>query len=125
MKSTIVKIKNEDFTVPFPNVGQILEIEALKLALSKESYSGMVFSGTKSSSFALDLVDTIAHLSVLIPTLKDFLQIKSFSSIDAFLGKELVIAYKKNFLPWYSKICIELYNLDLTETADDSENKSE
>jgi len=114
-KSIKLKISGKDYLVHFPNVGQILDIESLKSALTNGSYGDLCKMGTKTANAALDLADTIATFVILIPELKDTLDVKSFTELDPFLAKKLVTPYKKQFLPWFMEINEELRKFGVDE----------
>jgi len=110
-KSTKLKISGKDYVVNFPNVGQILDIESLKSALTNGQYGDFIKMGTKYSNDVLDLVDTIATFSVLIPELKDEFNVKNFSDMDPFVAIKYVKVYKKQFFLWFNTINNELRKL--------------
>ncbi len=97
-----------EFLVKMPNVGQFMEIENLKIALTNGQYGDMVRQQTKLSNMNLDVVDTISNFRVLIPEFKDLAKIKNFSDMDMFEAKKLSVVYKKQFAPWLNEIINEL-----------------
>lgn len=109
-KQIVLKIKGVgDFPVKMPNVGQFMEIENLKIALTNSNYGDMVRQGTKTSNLNLDLVDSIANFRVLIPELREQLKdVKIWTDMDLFQGKLLSAAYKRQFAPWINEIINEL-----------------
>lgn len=107
-KSLKLKITGKDYIVKFPNVGQILDIESLKSALTNGTYGDLVRMGTSASNQALDIADTIATFSILIPEIKESLSVKTYTEIDPFAAKPLVVAYKKQYFPWFNEINNEL-----------------
>lgn len=109
----LIKLFGNDYTIKFPNAGQIIDIENLKVAITKGSYSTMAASavGIPTQELALDLVDAIACFSVLIPELKSLLEEKDISSIlemDLKQAKEIRTVYNKKFWPWYKEILDDL-----------------
>jgi hypothetical protein len=107
-KSKKIPISGKDYIVNFPSVGQILDIESLKSALTNGQYGDFVNMGTKTATDALDLVDAFSVFSILIPELKDELNVKTFMEMDPFIAKKYVNAYKKHFFPWFKEINDEL-----------------
>lgn len=103
-KKLKIKLLGQDYTVSFPNVGQILDIESLKSALTNGTYGDLVKMNTKSSNFALDLTDTIATFSVLIPDLSTVADIKSYHELDQVTAIKLIAAYRDTFFPWFNEI---------------------
>lgn len=124
IKKTILQIKEKSYDVTFPNVGQLQDIEAFKIAFTNGRYVEMAFSGLKTQTFALDLADSIAYLSVLIPTLKDDLKVKHWRDLDPFIAKELVSVYKNDFLKWFKPIADDLYNFDKEESDGTGEKET-
>lgn len=104
-----------EFIAKFPNVQQIMDIESLKQMYTNNSYAIMATSSLKSQIFACDVADMMATFSTLLPTMKEELNIKNWSSIDALLAKKLVDLYKKEFLPWYQPLLNELYKMEEEE----------
>jgi hypothetical protein len=107
-KSKKIKISGKDHIVTFPNVGQTIDIESLKSALTNGQYGDFVNMGTNYSNNALDLVDALATFSILIPELKEELNVKTYLEMDQFVAKKYVNAYKKQFFPWFKEINDEL-----------------
>jgi hypothetical protein len=108
-KRTIqIRIETNVYNVNFPNVGQMMDIENMKMSLTNGSYADMVRSGLKSSYYNTEIVDTIAHLWVLIPELRADLQVRNFSELDPFVAKKLLKVYREQFTPWYEKLMKEL-----------------
>lgn len=102
-KSLKAKFQGNEYLLNFPNVGQIIDIESLKVSLSGNSYRGMVSSSSKGAILALDLIDSIATFSVLIPSLKEDLNYINFTDLNPMDAQEIIVVYKKVFLPWYLK----------------------
>ena len=109
-----VEYNGKKFQVKFPNVGQMIDIESLKNSLTMGKYGQFAASGVKSMYFILDVVDTIAFMTVMCPKLKNFLtdedSDKDYTQMKPETVKELVMVYKKQILPWYSNILKFLYN---------------
>lgn len=122
MDSKIIKF-NADFeaTVKFPNVGQLMDIESMKMALTNGQYALMIESGTQLATFQLDIADAVSYLSVLVPDLKKEYGVKNWGALEAKQGKQLVNIYKKQFLPWFKPMMDELTKVD-TDESSESEN---
>lgn len=116
-----IEYNGKKFQVKFPNVGQMIDIESLKNGLTGGKYGSFAASGVKSMYFILDMVDTIAFLTVMCPKLKNFVtnegEETDFMKMKPETLKELIAVYKKQILPWYSKIIQQLYNA----TVEDAE----
>lgn len=109
-----ISYNDKKFQVKFPNVGQLIDIESLKNSLTMGKYGQFAASGVKSMYFILDVVDTIAFMTVMCPKLKNFItdedSDKDYTQMKPETVKELVMVYKKQILPWYSNILKFLYN---------------
>lgn len=103
-KSVVVKINGKNFVIEFPNIGQMMEIESKKTALSIGNYKDMISLGTKSSQFNLDLIDATATFSVLIPDLNVLFGVKTILDLSVLDGKRLVDSYNEFFYPWFKQI---------------------
>lgn len=117
-----ISYNNKKFQVKFPNVGQLIDIESLKNALTGGKYGSFAASGVKSMYFILDIVDTIAFLTVMCPKLKNFITEEEdgidYTQMKPETVKTLVTVYKEQILPWYSKIMGQLYSSATNDTAE-------
>jgi len=125
VKKTLIQIADNDYEIIFPNVGQLQDIEAMKIALTNSRYVDMALSGLKTHNFALDSADAIAYFSVLIPELKDDLKIKSWRELDPFICKTLIVVYKGKFMDWYKPIVDDLYSFEEDKDTTDEETKQD
>ena len=73
------KIGEHQFIANFPNVGQLIDMESLKQALTNNRYGVMAQSGVASMYDALDMVDAIAFLQVVVPDVARYLNIKNYA----------------------------------------------
>ena len=123
-REIVINYNGKKFQVKFPNVGQMIDIESLKSALTGGKYGAFAASGIKSMYFVLDMVDTIAFLSVVCPNLKRYVAGDEdgleYTEMKPETIKALVNIYKKEILPWYSKILDQLYSS--ADEATESEN---
>lgn len=108
----LIKFKEVDYIAKFPNVGQLMDIENIKMSLTNGKYVEMAISVLKIHIFQLDMVDAIAYFSILCPEMKENLGIKNWRELDASLAKELTSVYKKQFIPWFKPILDELLKID-------------
>ena len=121
-KSLNIKIGKNHYNINFPTVGQLMEIESLKFAYTDNKYAILATSGLRSNEFILDLADTIATFQTLIPEVADDYKITNWASADAFILKELVMAYKKQFYVWYKPLLNELYDFNEVESGANKED---
>ena len=89
------------YTVEYPTVGQMIDIESMKLVLSKGKYTEMILSGTKWMSRALNHIDMIAYFSILCPKLLIDLKV-DFRQLSVEDSHDLVTVYQEQFLPWWN-----------------------
>lgn len=117
-----ISYNGKKFQVKFPNVGQLIDIESLKNALTGGKYGSFAASGVKSMYFILDIVDTIAFLTVMCPKLKNFITEEEdgidYTQMKPETVKTLVNVYKEQILPWYSKIMGQLYSSATNDTTE-------
>jgi hypothetical protein len=99
-KQISVKIKENSYTVKYPSVGQFLDIESRKAELANGQYLNMIKSGTNLSFDALECIDAIANLEVLLPKLKEHLKVNSILEIDAIDFKELRSIFRLQLIPF-------------------------
>ena len=102
-KSITVKIRDNEYAVNFPTAGDLIDIEVRKAVISRSQYYGLLNNATVTSTFALDLIDTAANFSVLIPDLMEDLNVDSILDLSIPDAHEIVEAYKKQFSPWYDE----------------------
>lgn len=119
-------IGEKKFVVNFPNVGQILDMESLKQALTDNRYGAMVVSGIASMYHALDLVDTIVFFQVCIPSIAKYYNIQNYTSLSLDKIQDLVKVYKEEIKPWYEKVMSDLKEVvkNENESRTDSEKES-
>lgn len=118
-------IGEKQFVAKFPNVGQIIDLESFKQALTNNRYGQMASSGIASMYNALDLVDAIAFFQVVVPEVAKYYDIRNYTLLQVDKIKELLDAYQTQIKPWYDKTMLELRGISTddggtTETqADD------
>lgn len=99
--------------IKYPNVGEAIQIESLKLAYSNNQYPLMLRNMTTTNAFVLDAIDTVATFSVLIPKFKEtLLSGESYEKMDLIAIKPFIKVYRKQFLPWWSELEKQLYDIE-------------
>ena len=68
MYKKLVKIDGNDYIINFPNVGQMIEIEQLKLAYTNGRYIEFAMSNLVNHIFILDFVDAVSYYFYRIST---------------------------------------------------------
>lgn len=114
-------IGEKSFIAKFPNVGQIIDMESLKQALTNNRYGSMAASGVTTMFFALDIVDAISFFQIVVPIVGKYYDIKSYTSLKPEEVKDLVEAYREQIKPWYNKVMEELKGA--TDVKDETEDK--
>lgn len=118
-------IGDKSFTANFPNVGQLIDLESLKQALTSNRYGVMASSGVASMYYALDMVDAISFLQVCVPSVAKYYDIKNYTALAPEDIKELVEAYQKELKPWFDKVMAELKGIKLNDGGDKTEEGAE
>lgn len=102
-------IGEKNFIAKFPNVGQMIDIESLKQALTSNRYGVMSASGVKSMYMVLDLVDAIAFFQVCVPSVGKFFDIKNYANLQLDEIRDIVEAYILQIKPWFDDLVNQLY----------------
>ena len=102
-KQIKVNIQEKEYTINFPTTGQLIDIETMKVSISKGMYSGLVATMSKSSLLSLDLIDSISTFIILIPDIKDEMKFDNILDISPIDAQELVVIYKKVYFPWFAE----------------------
>lgn len=118
-------IGEKAFTVQFPNVGQLIDLESLKQALTSNRYGVMAASGVASMYYVLDMVDAIAFFQVCVPDVAKYYDIKNYTLLSPEKLKDLVEVYQKEIRPWFEKIMAELKGIDLNDGGNKTEGETD
>lgn len=96
------KVQKNEYTIKFPNVGQLIDIEIKKATYSSGQYNTLS-SGNGMAYYASLLIDTIATFEVLVPELVKNMTIKTIAELDLDQSSELLAVYKDVYVPWFSE----------------------
>lgn len=107
-RSKKITIGEKSFIVNFPNVGQMIDIESMKQGLTGNRYGSMASSGIASMYMALDVVDAISFLTVVVPDIAKYYNIQDYTKLSPDKMSEYTKIYKEEILPWYNSILMEL-----------------
>lgn len=122
-REIVVDYEGRKFRIKFPNVGQLIDIESLKNGLTSGKYGQFAASGIKSMYLILDIVDTVAFLTVMCPKLRDYItdgdEDMDYMRMPPETAKKLVKTYKEQILPWYNRILTQLADVTNAEEEDD------
>lgn len=102
-----ITVLNNTYLIKFPNVGQMLDIESRKMALTSGQYKNLMLTGTVASELALLSVDMIATFSILCPQMSKDMNV-DFFEMEISQSNTLTKIYVETFLPWYNNWLIEL-----------------
>lgn len=116
------QIGEKTFIVNFPNVGQIIDIEGLKQAMTNNKYGAMASSGIISMYYALDFVDCASFLQICCPDVARYFDIKNYMELSPEKMEEFVNVYKQDILPWYNEVMSELRKVG-KQDGEDSEKQ--
>lgn len=101
-------INGSTFMAKFPNVGQLIDLESFKQALTSNRYGQMAASGVASMYQALDLVDAISFFQVVVPEVGKRFDINNYTQMGLDEIKYIVDAYQNEIKPWFDKTMLEL-----------------
>lgn len=118
------KIGEKEFTATFPNVGQIIDLESFKQALTSNRYGQMAASGISSMYNALDLVDAIAFFQIVVPEVGKYFGIKNYTVLQLDKISALIKAYQEQIRPWYDKTMNELKGINGNDGATQTKNNN-
>lgn len=104
------------FAAHYPNVGEKMKIEQLKLILSENTYANLVAADTVQGNYLLDFIDAFSYLSVCCPEMK--LDVKQFKDYNVKIEKTITLLFKKFFFPWY----IQIEEAVMTALTEDTES---
>lgn len=119
------KVKNS-YEVSYPTVGQMIDIEATKLALSKGKYTEMIMAGGLAwMTRALDCVDMLSYFSVMCPKIIQDAKV-DLSNLDLMdAHKGLMQAYKDKFVPWWNDYSEMISKLESGEPLEEDDKGAE
>lgn len=125
MDKIIIRIGEIDYNIGFPTVGQMLEIESIKMAFTNGKYVDYAMSLLRNHTYLLDVADAIAYFSVLAPQLKINMKIDNWRDVPPQQMKILVVAYRDSFIPWYKPLIEDLYSYDKKEQIENGKQAEE
>lgn len=117
------QIGEKTFTVDFPTIGQMIDMESLKQAYTNGRYGAMAQSPVVSMYRALDLVDAIAFYTICVPSVGKYYDISDYSALAMDKMMELVNIYKKELRPWYDGILNEMTKMSNGNEDGNAETK--
>ena len=121
-QSIVVTILGKDYTIEYPNVGQVYQMEAVKQLLGKGYYNSILAAPTRLAQAAADAIEIEALFSVLSPKLLDDLKVKSFGDLGLDDFRIIQEEYKTVVYPWLVEIG-KLLTPDNSEKEENSQEK--
>lgn len=101
-RAKVIKLSGNTYTLKYPTIGQVVDIETWKLTISKGKYLQMVGAGNlKAMEEALDYVDMCSYFLVLCPDLIRDAKV-DLTSLDTLDSVEIMDVYKTQFVPWWN-----------------------
>jgi len=107
-----IEIEGNEYSIKFPNNGQLLDIESKKILISNDTMSGLLHSTSLTGQAAYLLVEAISVFSVLLKDDDRFqkdMNVGSLLDLDLIQSKSLIDAYKDVYSPWMSSWMKYLY----------------
>lgn len=103
-RTTLLTIRTNEYEVTYPNTGQLIDIELLKSKIADGNYDTLRFSINPLFQEQANKIDMIATFNILVPELKNNLNVKSLFHLTEEQSDELLKVYLDQFLPWYTPI---------------------
>lgn len=99
-KKISITIDENTYDIDYPKNGQFIQIESLKIALTRGSYNSLSESSNTSTVYAKYTVDMIAFFSTCCPKLREDLKVETFADLDMLSTKKLMKVYINTVYPW-------------------------
>ncbi len=94
------KILDNDYEAKYPNNGQFIDIETMKVHLTDGTYHTISTGTDIAAQRAKYTVDMIAFFNICCPKIKESLTLKSFSKLEALENRKILNMYIKVIHPW-------------------------
>ena len=95
-------LKGNSYTIKVPEIGNMIDIERLRMVLSGGYYFEMLKNSTFTSQESLMVIDIQATFSILCPQLMEDLKCSDIKKLDAKDYRELRKVYVEKFIPWWN-----------------------
>lgn len=105
-----VAVNSNVYNVKFPNSGEIMDIELLKLQITNGRYDTLKFSINPMFQAQALKVDAVAFFNIMVPGLKKDLTTKSLFDLEEEQLNVIVKQYEDVVLPWYEEWMTVLSN---------------
>ena len=97
-KTVVIKVRQNEYHVVFPNTGQFLDIRSMKSRLVDDIRGNDPLDG-----YANLLGEMAATYSVLIPELKKDINVESVFKLSMVESKELLDTYTEVYKPFFDE----------------------
>lgn len=101
-KTKTIKIWGNDYEVTFPKTGQFIDIQTLKAKITEGYYDAYKLL-ERDGIMANVIVDTIATFNILIPKLKEDLNVPGLMNLELEKIIELAYIFNDEYRPWYEE----------------------
>lgn len=95
-----VEIAKNNYSIKFPNSGELMDIDLLKVQITNGRYDSFKFSLNPSFQNTALKVDAVAFFNTMVPKLKKDMTVKSFFDLEEEQLQVLVKVYEDEILPW-------------------------
>ena len=89
-----------NYTVKYPNVGQLIDIATRESNLSRGAIKDLMFSGLADQQDAYVYIKVIAFVEVMLPKLIDDLKVETLLELAPEDFQQLTQVYLKDILVW-------------------------
>lgn len=89
-----IGVNEQDYDIKYPTIGQLIDIEKLKIKYSDGTSSQMIFGGENAIK-AFMFTEAVAIFTILVPKLKEDLNLKSLFDLTSIQAKSMLKAYEK------------------------------
>lgn len=96
------EVRGNTYTIKVPTVGDMIDVERMKMVLSNGYYNEMMKTSTVSAQESLLMIDIQAHFSVQCPDLIKDIKCDDIRRLSIEDYQELKNIYIKQFLPWWN-----------------------
>ena len=102
MTELSLQVKGNTYTIEVPTVGDMIDVERMKMALSNGFYNEMMRTQTITAQESLMAIDIQSHFTILSPKLISDLKCEDIRKLSGNDYRELKKAYVEGFLPWWN-----------------------
>lgn len=105
-----VTIQNHEFDINYPKSGEMIDIANLKSKLSDGQYAQLLFQNSNEGDMSVKLIDCFCFFSIMIPKLKESLEVKSLYDLEILQATELIHTFDNIVSPWLYSWTVAINN---------------